>query len=289
MIENFGTVYENVLQKDYTTYKLSGTIKKVIYPNSVQDLIKLLEYLNKEHLKHKIIGNGSNIIFKGNYDGIIVKLDKLNKININGEIIEVEAGYNLAKLAFKTANLGLSGLEFAAGIPGTIGGAIYMNAGAYQKEMRDIIVEALLLKENGELITFSNQNLNFGYRTSILKSKNLICLKATLKLCHGNKEDILTTIKNNQQKRLASQPLEYPSAGSVFRNPEGLCAGKLIEELNLKNVSVGDAVISDKHANFIINKGQATGSDVLKLINLVQEKVKQKYNIELICEQEIIE
>ncbi len=289
MMEKFGTIYENVKQKDYTTYKLSGTIKKVIYPNNVKDLTKLLSYLKQNNIKHKVIGNGSNLIFKDNYDGVIIKLDRLNKVLINGNVIEVDAGYSLSKLALKTAKLGLSGLEFASGIPGTIGGAIYMNAGAYKKCMRDIVESVTVLNENGELVTLKNKDLKFEYRQSILKNSNLICLKATLKLAYGNKEEILKKIKDHQYKRLSSQPLEYPSAGSVFRNPEAMFAGKLIEDLNLKGTQIGDAAISEKHANFIINKGNATGKDVIELINLIKDKVKKEYNIELICEQEIIE
>jgi len=193
------------------------------------------------------------------------------------------------KLALKTANLGLSGLEFASGIPGTIGGALYMNAGAYNSSMSDIILETQVLDENLNIITLTNQQLNFGYRYSILKQKDYICLNAKMKLKKRNKEEILNIIKTRKEKRLQSQPLEFPSAGSVFRNPEGMYAGKLIEDLGLKGENIGDAYISEKHANFIINKGNASGEDIDKLITLIKKQVKEEYDIELINEQEIIE
>ena len=289
MINKFGKILENQDIKDYTTYKLSGKIKTVIYPENKEDLISLIKYLRKNKIKHMIIGNGSNLIFKGNYDGVIIKLNKFNKLIVNDAFVTVGAGYNLIKLAIKTANLGLSGLEFASGIPGTIGGAVYMNAGAYNSSMSDVVLEIEALDDNLNLITLTNKELNFSYRNSILKTKNYICLNAKLKLKKQNKEEILNLIKARKQKRLISQPLEFPSADSVFRNPEGLYAGKLIEDLGLKGTKIGDACISEKHANFIINNGNASGEDIEKLIILIKNKVKEKYNIELISEQEIIE
>lgn len=289
MIEKFGKIYTNQNQKNYTTYKLSGKIKTVIYPKTIEDLKQLIKYLKENQKKYKIIGNGSNIIFKGDYDGTIIKLDEFNKLTIQDDIVTVEAGYNLIKLAIKTANNSLSGLEFASGIPGTIGGAVYMNAGAYNKSISDILIEIKALDENQNIITLSNKDLKFSYRNSLLKTKNLICLSAKLKLTKTNKEEILKLIKKRKQKRIKTQPLNFPSAGSTFRNPKDNYAGKLIEDLNLKETKIGDAMISEKHANFIINTGNATGKEIEKLINIVKQKVKEKYNIELILEQEIIE
>ncbi len=288
MIESFGKTLENQNIKDYTTYKLSGKIKKVVYPNNIEELKRLIKYLNEKQVKHKILGNGSNVIFKGDYDGVIIKLDRLNSLIINDNIVTVGAGYNIMKLALKTANLGLSGLEFAAGIPGTIGGAIYMNAGAYNSSMSEIVLEIEVLDENQNLLTLTNEDLKFGYRESILKHKNYICITAKLQLQKAKSEELLKQIKERQQKRLETQPLEFPSAGSVFRNPEGTFAGKLIEDLGLKGMRIGDAMISEKHANFIVNVGNANGEDIEKLIMLVKEKVKKQYNIELKYEQEII-
>jgi len=289
MINKFGRTLENQNIKDYTTYKLSGKIKTVIYPENKEKLIDLIKYLKDNNIKYMVVGNGSNLIFKGDYNGVIIKLDKFDELIINDTLITVGAGYNLMKLAIKTANLGLSGLEFASGIPATIGGAIYMNAGAYNSQMSNVVLKIEALDESQNLITLTNKDLKFGYRDSILKNKNYICLNAQLQLKKQNKEDILNLIKIRKQKRLQTQPLEFPSAGSVFRNPEDKFAGKLIEDAELKGTQIGGASISEKHANFIINNGNASGEDIEKLIELTQVKIKEKYNIDLIYEQEIIE
>lgn len=287
MINEFGRVLENVLIKDYTTYKLSGKLSKVVYPKSVTDLQDLLKYLNELSIKYKVIGNGSNLIFAGDYDGVIIKLDELNDLEIHDEYVMVGAGYNLMKLSMKCAGLGLSGLEFAAGIPGTIGGAIYMNAGAYGSSMDVIVHEVMIIDDNFEVRKLND--LNFGYRDSVFKHNNYICIGAVLKLSFGDKEEIMNLINERKQRRLVSQPLEYPSAGSVFRNPEGEFAGALIESIGFKGFRVGDAMVSDKHANFIVNMGSASGEEVIGLIDVIKDKVFDEYNIELKIEQEIIE
>ena len=289
MIKSYGTVYENALIRDYTTYKLEGKIKKVISPDNLEDLVNLLTHLKKNKVKNQVIGNGSNLIFLKNYDGIIIKLDKFNDLEIDDNIITVGAGYSLIKLALKTAKLGLSGLEFASGIPGTIGGAIYMNAGAYKKSMSDIVTEILVIDDNLKLKTINAKDLRFKYRHSLLKEKNYICLSATMKLEKEKPEKILAIIKDRKERRKQTQPLNYPSAGSVFRNPKDDFAGRLIEELGLKGYKIGDAMISKKHANFIVNTNKAKGKDVKKLIELVQKEAKEKYNIDLILEQEYVE
>lgn len=289
MSDEFGDVLENVLMKDYTTYKLSGNLSKVVYPKSVADLQRLLRYLNDNGIKYKVIGNGSNVIFVRDYDGVIIKLDKFNDLCIADEYVTVGAGYNLMKLSMKCAGLGLSGLEFASGIPGTIGGAIYMNAGAYNCSMSDIVESVTIVNEKFEIKTLNLDLLKFGYRDSIFKSKNYICISAVLKLSFSDKEKIMNLINERKQKRLISQPLEYPSAGSVFRNPEGEFAGALIESLGFKGMGIGDAIVSDKHANFIINKGNASGEEIVSLINNIKDRVLEEFNIELLIEQEIIE
>ena len=279
-------IIKNANIKDYTTYKLTGTIKEVVYPENEEELLEILKKIKNK--KHKVIGNGSNLIFINNYNGTIIKLDNLNQIEINENIVKLGAGYNLIKLAIKTANHSLSGLEFASGIPGTIGGAIYMNAGAYNKEMKDIVKEATIIDENENIKTLSNKELKFAYRKSILKEKKYICLNATLILEPKEKEEILNLIKTRKQKRLATQPLNYPNAGSVFTNPKNDFAGRLIEEAGLKGYKIGDAMISEKHANFIVNHGHASGKDIKELIEFIQKQIKQKYNIELKTEQEIV-
>lgn len=288
-MKEFGKVVENALMKDYTTYKLSGKINKVVYPENLEKLKSLLRYLKEKNIKYMVIGNGSNLIFSCDYDGVLIKLDKFNIIEINDNIVKVGAGYSLIKLAMKTAREGLSGLEFASGIPGTIGGAIYMNAGAYNSSMSDVVESVLVLDNNLEIKKLSLEDMNFSYRNSILKNNNYICLEATLKLKKGKEEEILELIKNRKKRRLRTQPLEYPSAGSVFRNPPGDFAGRLIEEAGLKGININDAEVSEKHANFIINKGKASGKDVKVLILKVQKIIKEKYNVELLVEQEFVE
>ncbi|MBR2832907.1 MAG: UDP-N-acetylmuramate dehydrogenase [Bacilli bacterium] len=279
-------VVTNAPIKDYTTYKLTGTIKKVVYPENIYELIDLLNELKGQ--KYKVIGNGSNLIFLENYNGVIIKLNNLNKLEIKDNVITVEAGYNLMKLALKTAKLGLSGLEFASGIPATIGGAICMNAGAYNKEMKDVVREVIIIDGNLNIKKISGKKLKFSYRNSIFKEKNYICLKATLVLEKKNKEEILELIKKRKQRRLKTQPLDKPSAGSVFTNPENDYAGRLIEEAGLKGKQIGAAVVSEKHANFIINDGSASGKDVKDLIIFIQKEIRNKYGIDLKTEQEIV-
>ena len=203
--------------------------------------------------------------------------------------IYVESGALLSKVVIESSKRELTGLEFAIGIPGNIGGAIYMNAGAYGSSMSNIVKSITVLNEKIEIQEILNQDINFAYRYSILQNnKNLICIGATIELNYGKKEEIDSQIKENLFKRKNSQPLEYPSAGSVFRNPDGNYAGKLIEELNLKGLSIGGAKVSAKHANFIINKDNATSEDILKLIKLIQKEVRKNYNIELKLEQQLI-
>ncbi len=281
---------EEVLLKNHTTYRVGGK-SIMISPSDTKKLIKVINYLKDNNVNFKVLGNGSNVIFKSNgYNGVIIKLNEFKNLKINNTIITVGAGYNLMRLATKTCNLGLAGLDFATGIPGTIGGAVYMNAGAYKSDMGYVVKSIKVLTPNLEIKTMYNRELDFHYRSSFLqKNKGYICLEATIQLRKGDRALILDIINDRKKRRLESQPLEYPSAGSVFRNPEGDYAGRLIEEIGYKGKSVGGAKVSEKHANFIINAGNATGEDIEKLINEIKEKVKEKYNIELKCEQEIVE
>lgn len=281
---------ESINLKDYTTYKVGGK-STLVTPKNISELKKLLTYLKKNNIKHKILGNGSNVIFNNSgYDGVLIKLSEFDNLEINGTNIVVGAGYNLMKLAIKTCRLGLVGLDFATGIPGTIGGAVYMNAGAYKSDMGYVVRSIKVLTPDLEIKTMENKQLDFHYRTSFLqKNPGYICLEANIKLRKGNKDLIMEIIEDRKKRRLETQPLEYPSAGSVFRNPEGDFAGRLIEEIGYKGKSVGGAKVSEKHANFIINSGNATGEDIKKLILEIREAVKEKYNIELKVEQEFVE
>lgn len=286
-----GEILENVDMKKYTTYKAGGNARLLIMPKNIEDLIKLLKYIKDNKIKYKILGKGSNVLFGDElYDGIIIKLDELKNIEIEDNVIKVGAGYSLVKLSLQAARLGLAGLEFAAGIPGSIGGAIYMNAGAYKSDMGYIIKEVKVLTPSLELKTLSNKEMNFHYRTSFLQQNpGHICLEATIILKKGNRDLILEVINDRKRRRMESQPLEFPSAGSVFRNPEGDYAGRLIEEIGYKGKRIGDAKVSDKHANFIINVGNAKGNDIKKLILEIKNEVKRKYGIDLKIEQEFVE
>ena len=286
-----GKVLENPYLKDYTTYKVGGIAICMVYPDDENGLITLLKYLKENNIKHKILGNGSNVIFNNSgYDGVIIKLDNFNDLKIINNKIIVGAGYLLSKLSLRVSRLGLTGMEFAAGIPGSIGGAIYMNAGAYKSDMGYIVESVKVLTPDYKIKTLYNKDLDFHYRSSFLQKNNdYICLEAIIKLIKGHTNVIMEVIDSRKKRRLETQPLEYPSAGSVFRNPEGDFAGRLIEEIGYKGKSIGGAKVSEKHANFIINNGNATGEDIKKLINEIKEKVKEKYNIELKVEQEFVE
>lgn len=286
--ENLGTYKENVSLKTLTTYKVGGSAKLLYFPNSVESLIKVLKYLKNNNIKHKIFGNGSNILASSKeYDGVIIKLTNLKNFKQEEENVEVEAGYNFALLANTVSREGYSGLEFACGIPATVGGAVYMNAGAYLSDVSNVLVKVDILDENFEVKTLENKDLDFSYRHSIFMEKDWIILKAYFKLEKGNKEEIIDLIEDRKQRRMSSQPLEYPSAGSVFRNPEGMYSGKLIEDSNLKGYTYGGGQISDKHANFIINKGDASAEDIKYLMDLAKKEVKARYGVDLKVEQEL--
>ena len=287
---NVGKIEENVSIKTLTTYRTGGIAKLVVYPSNIDKLKLLLKLIKLNNLDYIILGKGSNTLFSDKeYLGVIIKLDNLNKMEFDQNKIYVESGVLLSKVVIESSKRELTGLEFAIGIPGNIGGAIYMNAGAYGSSMSNIVKSINVLNEKLEIEEILNQDINFAYRYSILQNnKNLICIGATIELNYGQKEEIDSQIKENLFKRKNSQPLEYPSAGSVFRNPDGNYAGKLIEELNLKGQSIGGAKVSAKHANFIINKDNATSEDILKLIKLIQKEVRKNYNIELKLEQQLI-
>ena len=288
LLANDGDIKENVSLKTLTTLKVGGISKYVFYPKDVTSLKKALTLFKKNNINYKIFGNGSNIIPSDKiYDGVIIKLSSLNNLKIEDEVIEVEAGYSLMKLAKEVIKLGLSGLEWANSIPGTIAGAVYMNDGAYKQDMSFVLEKITALDENMNIVTLNKDELDFSYRHSRLMEENLICLSATLKLEKKDISLIEEVVNKRKEKRMETQPLEYPSAGSVFRNPFNDFAGRLVEECNLKGKQIGGAMISLKHANFIINKDNATGKDVLDLINLAKKEVKEKFNIELKQEQEL--
>lgn len=282
---------ENVSLKNFNTYKVDTTCSYLVYPNNVEELILILKELKKRQIKYLILGNGSNIILSmKHYDGVIIKLDNLCKVEYQKNTVTAEAGYPLIKLAIETIDKGLSGLTFAAGIPGLVGASTAMNAGAYNSDMSTVVKSVKVLNDKLEVITLTNKELEYSYRDSFLKRhKDYIVLSTTFELEQGDKETMKIQIEERRKKRLASQPLNMPNAGSVFRNPENMYAGELIEKLNLKGYSIGGAQVSEKHANFIVNTGNATGQDIINLINEVEKKVKKEYDVELKLEQIIVE
>jgi len=282
---------ENASLKKYNTYRIDAKCSYLVFPKNINELVNIIKASKENEITYLILGNGSNIIFsKEYYDYVIIKLDNLNNIEFNNNIVRVEAGYSLSKLALETINRGLDGLTFAVGIPGLVGASTAMNAGAYNSDMSEIVKEVEVLNENLDIITLKNKDLQYEYRDSFLKKhKEYIVLSTTFELKQGNVEIMKNLTEERRKKRILSQPLELPSAGSVFRNPENMYAGELIEKLNLKGFKIGDAEISTKHANFIVNTGNAKGKDIVKLIKKIKEEVKNKYNIELKLEQIIID
>lgn len=288
--KKIGKVVKDVLIKNISTFHVGGKATCIVYPKNTEKLIELIVMLREENIKYKVLGNASNTVFSDqDYDGVIIKLSEFQKLRIKGNIVKVGAGYNLINLAVRVSRLGLTGLEFATGIPGTVGGAVFMNAGAYKSDMGYFVSEVKVLTPDLKVKTLYNKDLGFHYRTSFLqKNPGYICLEATLVLKRGIKKEILDLIEERRKKRLMTQPLEYPSAGSVFRNPPNDFAGRLIEECGLKGYKIGGAMVSSKHANFIVNCCNATGKDVHDLILYVKEEVNNKFNVELKVEQEFV-
>lgn len=292
MIESFINKYEyykNVSLKKYNTYKIDVNCDYLVYPKSIPELQELLKYLKDNNIHYLILGNGSNVILaRPNFD-VVIKLDRINNIEIKDNIVIAGAGVSLIKLSNICMENNLNGLSFAGGIPGLLGASTAMNAGAYKEDMASIVKEVKVLTPNLEIKTMKNSELEYAYRDSFLKrNKEFICVEVTLSLEYEDKEIIKHRMLDRRDRRISSQPVNMPSAGSVFRNPEGLSAGKLIEDIGLKGYTIGGAQVSEKHANFIINTSNATYEDIISLIDYIKEKVKEKYNINLILEQEIV-
>ena len=292
MNENFIKNYEyykDISLKKYNTYRLDVKCGYLIYPSNTKELIDLLKYLKESNISYFILGGGSNIILAKPYFDVVIKLDKLNNIEIKDNIVTAGAGVSLIYLSNLCMNNNLNGLAFAGGIPGMVGASTAMNAGAYKEDMASIVKEVKVVTPELEVVTLTNKDLNYSYRNSLLKEhKDYICTEVTLEMSYLDKDKIKETMTSRKQRRIDTQPLDKPSAGSVFRNPEGLSAGKLIEDAGLKGYKIGGAKISTKHANFIVNTGDATYEDILELIDYTKKKIKEIYNIDLILEQEII-
>ena len=288
---NLAKIERDVPIKKITTYRCGGIAECILYPKNVDSLIEIIKLLNNENIQFKILGNGSNLLFSDkNYSTVLIKLTELDNLEFLGRNkIRVGAGYSLIKLSLAAAKKSLTGLEFASGIPGTVGGAVYMNAGAYKSDMGYVVESVKVLTPDYKIINLENREMNFHYRSSFFQSHpGYICLEVVIKLAKGKKDAIEDLIRERRSRRLETQPLEYPSAGSVFRNPEGNYAGKLIEDVGLKGKVFGGAMISDKHANFIVNYNNASSSDIKHLIDEAHDTVLKEYGIDMKIEQEFV-
>lgn len=267
----------------HTTFRIGGPADFYLCPHSTKEVQQTVQICKEENLPYFILGNGSNLLVsdKG-YRGVIIQLWKnFSDISVKDCCITAKAGALLSKVAAEALEEGLTGMEFASGIPGTIGGAVFMNAGAYGGEMKDIIKEVKVLDDQGEIRVLSNEEMKLGYRTSIVKENGYTVLSAVLQLKKGDVSVIRETMEDLKNRRTSKQPLDMPSAGSTFKRPEGYFAGKLIMDSGLRGFSMGGAQVSEKHCGFVVNKGGATAEDVTALIREVQRRVKEKFGVEL--------
>lgn len=269
--------------KRHTTFRIGGPADFFLLPSTVDEVRGILEICREEELPYFILGNGSNLLVsdKG-YRGVIIQLYRnFSNISVEGNEICASSGALLSQIAAAARNASLTGFEFAGGIPGTLGGAVFMNAGAYGGELKDVLKEAVVMTEQGEILTLPVEKLDMGYRTSRIKKAGYLVLEARLVLEQGDMDKIRDITKDLTEKRVSKQPLKYPSAGSTFKRPEGYFAGKLIMDAGLRGYQVGDAQVSEKHCGFVINKGNATAADVLTLIENVREKVQEQFGVTL--------
>ena len=276
----------NEPMKNHTSLKIGGPARILFFPKKISDIESVIDFCNKYDIKFFVMGNGTNLLVsdKG-FNGVIIKLNKnMSSIDVQRTEIEAESGIFLSRLSKIALANNLSGLEFASGIPGTLGGAICMNAGAYGKEIKDVFLSAKILHEN-KIKTFTD--LKFGYRKSLI-DENYIVLSVKIKLENGNYDEILSKMNEYSQKRRVSQPLEFPNAGSTFKRVKNISAGKLIMDAGLAGYTIGDACISKKHCGFIINLGNATAEDVLNLIDYIKSVVNNKFGIMLETEIKIL-
>lgn len=273
--------------KELTTFKIGGKIKYLVYPKNLKEISECIEIAKIHNLPYFILGNGSNILcLDGGYNGLVISMLAFNDISIHEDIIEAEAGVSIYDLSVFAEMNSLSGLEFAEGIPGTIGGAIFMNAGAYGSQIEDIIVSCNIIESTGEVRTYQKEEMQLGKRKSIFQENKGIIVSGKFLLKKSNQNEIREKMDEYQKRRSDKQPLEYGSAGSVFKRPEGYYAGQLIEEAGLKGLRYRDAEISSKHAGFIVNRGEATAREVLTLIETAQKIIKDKMGIKL--EREVV-
>lgn len=275
-------VYYNEPMRNYTSFRTGGNAKVLVTPDTIEKLAETIKYLKSSGVDFAVVGKGSNLLVSDEgYDGTVVLTSKLNSIEVNENKITAECGVGLINLATCALKNSLTGFEFASGIPGSVGGGVVMNAGAYGGELKDIITKVTYCDALGNIFTESKENLDFSYRHSKFLSNELYVLKTEFELQKGNYEDIYSTMQSLSKKRSEKQPLNFPSAGSAFKRPVGGYAAKLIEDSGLKGKRIGGAAVSEKHSGFIINENDATAKDIFDLVEFCRETVYEKFEIKL--------
>lgn len=283
-------VIVNAPMSRYTSFKAGGCARILAEPGNEDELKQMIKLLHSASCRYMVMGNGTDILVRDEgYDGVIIRIGQAFKyVSINGTRLECGCGTPLSYIARAAADNSLTGFEFASGIPGSMGGALFMNAGAYGGEIKDILESAVIVSDDGrDVYTVSAEEMNMGYRHSVLQSGG-IAIRATIRLKEGNTDEINKTMAELTARRNAKQPVNFPSAGSFFKRPEGYFAGKLIQDAGCKGLSVGDAEVSTLHSGFIINKGSASATDIIRLMQIVQERVKDKFGVILEPEVRII-
>lgn len=285
-----GTVLTDEPMSNHTSFKIGGPVDVFVIPGTVEELASSIKLCKDEGLSYFVMGNGSNLIIRDKgMRGVVIKVsESMSNIEIKGVKLIAEAGALLSVVSKAALRNFLAGLEFASGIPGSLGGAIAMNAGAYGGEMKDVVTKVLCLDTNGNFVEYENKDMDFGYRQSRVQSENLIVVRVEMELSEGKYEDIKAYMDELTEKRTSKQPLHLPSAGSVFRRPEGYFAGKLIEDAGLKGLRLGGAQVSEKHSGFIVNVENAKSDDVINLIKVVQKTVSDKFGVKLETEVKIM-
>lgn len=269
--------------RGYTTFRVGGPADFLVEAENKQEIKDVIVLCKAENIPYYIVGNGSNLLVSDEgYRGVIIHVFKnMSRIAVCGNRITAQAGALLSQIAARALDAGLTGFEFAAGIPGTLGGACRMNAGAYGGELKDVLEEVTVLDDRGEICSLSAQELEMGYRTSVIAEKEYVVLEAVVALEKGDKEKIREYMLELKERRVSRQPLEYPSAGSTFKRPQGYFAGKLIEDTGLRGFCVGDAQVSEKHCGFVINRGNASASEINELMKQVSDRVEEKFEVRL--------
>ena len=287
-LQQYGNVDTEAVFQRMTTFRIGGKVDYVVYPKNMIALAEVVQFLRKENVPYKLLGKGSNLLCSDDdYHGVVIRLDRtFTDFYYADNTVVAQAGVSIIALAYDAMKRGLSGLEFACGIPGTVGGAIFMNAGAYKSSMKDVVTEVLVYRD-GDFVWMKNEDCGFDYRTSIFqKNPEWLVVAVRLQLQEGNVQEIRELADNRKARRMETQPLEFPSAGSIFRNPEGSFAWKYIDDLGLRGKQIGGAQISSKHPNFIVNVGGAKACEVMELVRLINDGMLEQHGFTLKMEVE---